>query len=338
MSPAERNISPSDEDFALMAKRYEDAGDVQNAEIIRRQWEVARCGTASDEILALHRQLAGEKLRANQGWARAEAKSHECIELRERMAAATTTAKNAAVGFDVQKVHMSCDAVEGYQSNMQKVHIAGAPGLVTVRLDELMALARRLIAERLDDVDEEFMAGRAHGIGSLHSEILMLAKRGALAQGDAGNPVSVQVPVHAYLWLMGLGDSAFIEDRGGAFWWREAFNERADLDMMAIYERSKRSDGAREAHPQWGGQTPLPADQLAVDATVAAGSASGLSAADVDQNILSVALWLYRRLPRCYGRPSHVEGPIKALARRVGTDVADCLAERGPDPADGGTR
>jgi hypothetical protein len=39
-----------------------------------------------NEILSLHRQLASEKLRADQGWSRAEAKSKECIELRERMA------------------------------------------------------------------------------------------------------------------------------------------------------------------------------------------------------------------------------------------------------------
>ena len=32
----------TDADFAAMMKRYEDAGDVQNADIIRRQWEVAR--------------------------------------------------------------------------------------------------------------------------------------------------------------------------------------------------------------------------------------------------------------------------------------------------------
>lgn len=41
----------------------------------------------NEEILALHRALAGEKLRADQGWERAEAKSKECNELRERMAA-----------------------------------------------------------------------------------------------------------------------------------------------------------------------------------------------------------------------------------------------------------
>lgn len=34
----------SDADYAAIVKRYEDAGDVQNADIIRRQWEVARGG------------------------------------------------------------------------------------------------------------------------------------------------------------------------------------------------------------------------------------------------------------------------------------------------------
>ena len=32
----------TDADYAAMVKRYEDAGDVQNADIIRRQWQVAR--------------------------------------------------------------------------------------------------------------------------------------------------------------------------------------------------------------------------------------------------------------------------------------------------------
>ena len=34
----------TDADYAAIVKRYEDAGDVQNADIIRRQWEVARAG------------------------------------------------------------------------------------------------------------------------------------------------------------------------------------------------------------------------------------------------------------------------------------------------------
>ena len=41
-SRARRGARLTDSDFAAMVKRYEDAGDVQNADIIRRQWEVAR--------------------------------------------------------------------------------------------------------------------------------------------------------------------------------------------------------------------------------------------------------------------------------------------------------
>jgi hypothetical protein len=40
----------------------------------------------NEEILALHRQLAAERLRADRAETRSDAKSRECIELRERMA------------------------------------------------------------------------------------------------------------------------------------------------------------------------------------------------------------------------------------------------------------
>lgn len=40
-----------------------------------------------EETLALHRQLAAEKLRADQGWERYEAKNRECLGLREKIAA-----------------------------------------------------------------------------------------------------------------------------------------------------------------------------------------------------------------------------------------------------------
>lgn len=58
---------------------------------------------AHQEILALHRQLAAERLRADQGWERAEAKSKECAELRERLA---VTATNAA-RYEVLRAHVS---------------------------------------------------------------------------------------------------------------------------------------------------------------------------------------------------------------------------------------
>ena len=41
---ARRKPRLTDADYAAIVKRYEDAGDVQNADIIRRQWEVARGG------------------------------------------------------------------------------------------------------------------------------------------------------------------------------------------------------------------------------------------------------------------------------------------------------
>lgn len=59
--------------------------------------------TRDEEILALHRQLAAERLRADQGWARAEAKSRECAELRERLASATTDAAR----YTVLRAHVS---------------------------------------------------------------------------------------------------------------------------------------------------------------------------------------------------------------------------------------
>lgn len=105
--------------------------------------------------------------------------------------------------------------------------------LVTSR-SALMTLARQLMAEEIDDCEEEFMAGRAHGIGSLHSEILMLANQ-------------AKVPLAGEL--------------------------------------------ARES--------------------------------------LSAVSWLYRRLPRGFGRQAHIEVVIERLARETGTNVSD-LVERGP--------
>jgi hypothetical protein len=37
-----RGTRLTDADFAAIVRRYEDAGDVQNADIIRRQWQIAR--------------------------------------------------------------------------------------------------------------------------------------------------------------------------------------------------------------------------------------------------------------------------------------------------------
>lgn len=55
-----------------------------------KQTTVAPAEQASEEVLALHRQIAAEKLRADQGWQRAESKAKECAELRERLAKQTS--------------------------------------------------------------------------------------------------------------------------------------------------------------------------------------------------------------------------------------------------------
>lgn len=52
--------------------------------------------------------------------------------------------------------------------------------------------------------------------------------------------------------------------------------------------------------------------------------------ATLAEEILATVLWLYRRLPRGYGRPPTVERPILALAEQVDIDVEAYLADRGP--------
>lgn len=68
--------------------------------------------TQDAEILALHRQLAYQKLRADLAEARADAKSRECIELRERMAARPPIPRTAeqAIAFIGNQYECSEDA------------------------------------------------------------------------------------------------------------------------------------------------------------------------------------------------------------------------------------
>lgn len=92
-----------------------------------------------------------------------------------------------------------------------------------------------------------------------------------------------------------------------------ATNPAAVLELIAIARAGQKADAAASAN-----------------ATV--------PATELDGEMLSTVLWLYRRLPLVYGRPPVVERPIKALAALVGIDVADMLAERGADPAEGGAQ
>lgn len=184
---------------------------------------------------------------------------------------------------------------------------AAAPDLdlVVVRFSDLMTLARQIIAEQIDDCDEEFVAGRAHGVGSFHSEILELSKRTALAQakdetkaaGDAGAAQTRR-----------SGDKAQVES---------APSIMADRQFHEVLN---------ECMDAFDGLVPLePGPSLkALTAYIDSWAARHIGA-----DTLSAMLWLYRRLPRCYGRPPHIEQPIKALAKKVSVNISECLAERG---------
>jgi hypothetical protein len=192
------------------------------------------------------------------------------------------------------------------------------PGLlITITYNDLMTLAKRLIGEQLDDCDEDFMAGRAHGIGSLHSEILGMAKQSVarqvqVAPKTAGAPKTcrssekVQAICDAYESGIGHGLQCDGHHSGAAF---------ADPDAATAYELGYEEGNERGARDQ----NPLSSEP-----------AAGLL--DTAANSLSAMLWLYRRLSPGYGRLAVIEGPILALAKQTGIDVAECLAERGPDP------
>jgi hypothetical protein len=81
------------------------------AEIDRTCWGTAL--SADDEITALHRQLAAEKLRADLAETRAASKSKECMELRERMAArpAIPSTPEQAIAF----IGNQCEVIEYHE-------------------------------------------------------------------------------------------------------------------------------------------------------------------------------------------------------------------------------
>jgi hypothetical protein len=83
----------------------------------------------------------------------------------------------------------------------QEERAAVPSGYLFINSDDLMAMAKRLIAEDLPDTDEDFMRGRAHGIGSLHAEILGLAQKCAapvaqeVEQSEHVAPMVEYVPI-----------------------------------------------------------------------------------------------------------------------------------------------
>jgi len=62
----------TDADYAAIVKRYEDAGDIQNADVIRRQWEAARASASAHPKPAETRMDAVPDAGAGQVHARPE--------------------------------------------------------------------------------------------------------------------------------------------------------------------------------------------------------------------------------------------------------------------------
>jgi hypothetical protein len=65
----------------------------------------------SDEVLALHRKLAAETLRADQGWQRYEAKNRECLDLRAARSAHLSATNSGTEGVDTDDCAAFSDAV-----------------------------------------------------------------------------------------------------------------------------------------------------------------------------------------------------------------------------------
>ncbi|WP_371767529.1 hypothetical protein [Massilia sp.] len=252
----------TDADYAAIVKRYEDAGDTQNADIIRKQWEVAR----------------------------ASANAHP---------------RPAETRMDTDSA-----------ASASQVGAHRGDALITVRFNDLMTLARQIIAEQLDDCDEEFMAGRAHGIGSLHSEILSLARRSALEQAQVDPSPMCKRKTKEIVQRDGYRHTGYVLQRTSAD--RICVSDGGAVAWFTREEWSWLMFNRGHVEFKW----PNPIGALPAPAVIPVMLA---------EEVLATVLWLYRRLPRGYGRPPTVEHPILALAKLTGIDVADCLAEREPD-------
>lgn len=276
------------------------------------------------------------------------AEQREDTELRDKLLTIIAAAYQVAGAHDAPAHILDVLAnPEGATVEQIEAMLPYQPGpLLMVSYNDLMTLARRLIAEQLDDCDEEFLAGRAHGIGSLHSEILGLAKRGALApaqdeQKGAGTVETCRSSEKAQ--VVQVSDvRAAVEDIS---------KKLTDETLSCCIEQAE--DGDEEGKnnyctgefggvhnfaielDRWlDGLAPCShsAGALAPQSSQnEADHALRLAESEMAKDVLSTLLWLYRRLPRGYGRPPTVEGPILALAKQAGIDITDCLAERWPD-------
>lgn len=227
-----------------------------------------------------------------------------------------------------------------------------APNTRAAGLAEAAALVNTVMADAFqrDDCSEEFLNGMAYGVASYCSAIKALAA--AQPQGEAtvaSDTVAAPGQRHQQAeWSrdvqIRLIDACTEHDEEIGLLMAEAACVLAaltphgtvpvappltqPLEVKTWQERTAiRPGGYCETDEAMANMQAEIAD---LRAALAAAPAAIPAAVDA----LSALLWLYRRLPRGYGRQEHIEHPIKALAAQTGTDVAADLAERGQHATD----
>lgn len=248
----------SDDDYAAIVKRYEDAGDSQNADIIRRQWAAARAGAPTS--YGLPARIDGiDTARLNAVLASAGATManymHEALE---------RIASSPAFLAAVSNLHADLKA-RGFIPTRDETQAAGGAeprrGFEGLPVERRAKAARALADMRFDPV---------LALAADKDKLLTII---AAAYQVAG---AHDAPAHI-------------------------------LDVLADPE-SATADQVDAMMPYQPDQRQAQADQLMREA-------------------LSAVSWLYRRLPRGFGRQQHIDVVIERLARETGTGI-DELIER----------
>ena len=281
------NVAPavtlSDDDYAAIVRRYEDAGDVQNADIIRKQWDVARGGQVAAGMDLMARGDAGV----------------------------------AGVANIVGQHFVMGEA----QDETKGAGDAGAAQ--TCRSSEDAQASPNPMCERKTGMLE------SEGYGKTGYVLRQPGKDREVVVSDGG-AVS-WFTLEQWNWLMFNRDHIEFE-------WPKPISQLVTSAKQAArkdHEVRTLVNTLRDVAIQYSGTQQLRARIAEVvlpfvqRADVLAPQSSQSEATTASAGTLSVMLWLYRRLPRCYGRPPHIEVVVERLARHTGTDVADYLAERG---------
>ncbi|GGX99018.1 hypothetical protein GJV26_15925 [Massilia dura] len=207
-------------------------------------------------------------------------------------------------------------------------------------LAEAATLMNTIMADtfKRDDCSEEFLNGMAYGVASYSSAIKALATTpdvATTAMPTDGKNAEV-LELHRRLAAEKL--------RADQGWQRyEAANaDRNSLRASMATSVAQSADDVAQTKQLW--QSALADAAMYVEAHCVDGErharhimeqplpqirARGAVPGQAADDLLSALLWLYRRLPRGYGRQEHIEQPIKALAGQTGVDVASDLVERG---------